>query len=166
MMGCIGLSAASIAMQCADDDLGTQTRLGAERIQRAAGRMARRVNDLVDIASIDAGKLAIVCQQADCVRLMAEALETWRASATAKKIVLEARSAGAVRANIDRERVLQILGNLITNAIKFSPEGGTVVLAPGCSSFDMFADYAARGRSFKDEARRLAADVQQGPVVS
>ena len=34
--------------------------------------------------------------------------------------------------------------------------GGVVLLAPACSSFDMFADYADRGRMFKDEVRRLA----------
>ena len=58
------------------------------------------------------------------------------------------------------------MAEAVRRAYAMARPGGTVVLAPGCSSFDMFADYAARGRSFKDEARRLAADLQQGPVVS
>ena len=40
--------------------------------------------------------------------------------------------------------------------------GDTVLLAPACSSFDMFEDYAARGRAFKDEVRRLAAERARG----
>jgi UDP-N-acetylmuramoylalanine--D-glutamate ligase len=43
-----------------------------------------------------------------------------------------------------------------------APPGGTVVLAPACSSFDMFTDYAERGRVFKEEVRRLAADTRRG----
>jgi UDP-N-acetylmuramoylalanine--D-glutamate ligase len=42
-----------------------------------------------------------------------------------------------------------------------SRPGGTVVLAPACSSFDMFSDYAERGRVFKEEVARLAADERQ-----
>jgi len=58
------------------------------------------------------------------------------------------------------------MAEAVRRAFAMAAPGGVVVLAPGCSSFDMFADYAARGRSFKDEVRRLAADMQQGPPVS
>jgi UDP-N-acetylmuramoylalanine--D-glutamate ligase len=42
--------------------------------------------------------------------------------------------------------------------------GGVVLLAPACSSFDMFADYAARGRAFKDAVHQLAHET--GPARS
>jgi UDP-N-acetylmuramoylalanine--D-glutamate ligase len=43
-------------------------------------------------------------------------------------------------------------------AFEIAPRGGTVVLAPACSSFDMFEDYAERGRRFKEEVQRLAVE--------
>jgi UDP-N-acetylmuramoylalanine--D-glutamate ligase len=44
----------------------------------------------------------------------------------------------------------------VERGLALATRGDTIVLAPACSSFDMFEDYAARGRAFKDEVRRLA----------
>ena len=49
------------------------------------------------------------------------------------------------------------LPEAVAEAFRRAGPGDTVLLAPGCSSFDMFTDYAARGRAFKDEVRALAA---------
>jgi signal transduction histidine kinase len=100
----------------------------AQRIQRAAGRMSRLISDLVDIASIDAGKLSIRPVEADASEVVREALEIWQPPAANRKITLEASALVPLRAAFDHERVLQILGNLITNALKFSEPGGKVVL--------------------------------------
>ncbi|MGE0453045.1 MAG: UDP-N-acetylmuramoyl-L-alanine--D-glutamate ligase [Vicinamibacteria bacterium] len=50
------------------------------------------------------------------------------------------------------------LGQAVAQAFAAARPGDSVVLAPACSSFDMFADYAERGRAFKDEVRKLAAE--------
>ena len=47
------------------------------------------------------------------------------------------------------------MGDAVRQAHTMAPEGGTVLLAPACSSFDMFADYSARGRAFVEEVQRL-----------
>jgi UDP-N-acetylmuramoylalanine--D-glutamate ligase len=43
-------------------------------------------------------------------------------------------------------------------AFSVAPPGGTVLLAPACSSFDMFRDYAQRGRTFKQEVMKLGEE--------
>ncbi len=47
------------------------------------------------------------------------------------------------------------MGEAVRQARTMAPSGGTVLLAPACSSFDMFADYSARGRAFVEEVQRM-----------
>ena len=51
------------------------------------------------------------------------------------------------------------LADAVRRAWDLAAPDGVVLLAPACSSFDMFADYADRGRRFKEEVRRLVASV-------
>jgi UDP-N-acetylmuramoylalanine--D-glutamate ligase len=50
------------------------------------------------------------------------------------------------------------LGDAVRRAWDLAVPDGVVLLAPGCASFDMFADYAERGRKFKEEVRKLIAE--------
>lgn len=54
------------------------------------------------------------------------------------------------------------MAEAVRAALAASPPGGTVLLAPACSSFDMFSDYAERGRVFKREVARLAEELDPG----
>jgi UDP-N-acetylmuramoylalanine--D-glutamate ligase len=57
----------------------------------------------------------------------------------------------------------QSMGEAVRAAMGAAPPGGTVLLAPACASFDMFRDYAERGRVFKKEVARLAEELEQNP---
>jgi UDP-N-acetylmuramoylalanine--D-glutamate ligase len=84
---------------------------------------------------------------------------------------LEGRSTAVVAIGEARAAVRQALGDMVAvieaesmaeavrAALGAAPPGGTVVLAPACASFDMFRDYAERGRVFKEEVEKLAQEL-------
>jgi signal transduction histidine kinase len=99
----------------------------AGRIQRAGARMNRLVGDLEDLASIHAGRLAVVREVADLGPVVAEAVDTLHAHAAANGLMLAADiEDGLPAVAFDTARVLQVLINLLSNAIKFTPRGGSV----------------------------------------
>jgi signal transduction histidine kinase len=102
----------------------------ALRIQRSGARMNRLIGDLVDVASIEAGALAVTPQLGDPRQVVTEAVDTFQAQAAASGVSLLAESApeASAIAELDHARILQVLANLIGNAIKFTPSGGSVVV--------------------------------------
>ena len=102
----------------------------AQRIQRSGGRMERLIGDLVDVASIEAGRLAVTRQVGDPSSVIAEAVETFQSQAAAGGVSLATEMVqppGLVVA-FDPARILQVITNLLSNAIKFTPAGGDVVV--------------------------------------
>jgi signal transduction histidine kinase len=134
--GIVG-NAALIADDASDDDHGKRTLASSQRIKRSAGRMTRLIEDLIDIASIDAGKLAVVTAKADVAALVVEAVDAWTQLAVVKGVSLDARTPGPLPMKVDSERVLQVLGNLVTNALKFTPKGGTVLVGVEAVAADL-----------------------------
>ncbi len=101
-----------------------------DAVHRAADSMKRLVEDLLDAAAIEAGRLRLAPHPERLAPIVEAAAETARFAAEPKHIRMEASVPdGRCAALVDRERMMQVLGNLIGNAIKFSPEGSLVRVA-------------------------------------
>jgi PAS domain S-box-containing protein len=101
----------------------------AERIARASSRMNRLIRDLLDFSSIAAGRLRIELADHDARGLVTEAVEMLQPVAIEKGIQLAAEAGSApVQVRCDRERLLQVFSNLIGNALKFTGEGGAIIV--------------------------------------
>jgi signal transduction histidine kinase len=128
LLGGIVTSSAVLAAGAPQDENGGKTLAETRRIGRYAARMNRLIGDLVDIASIDAGKLAVAPSRGDLAALMREAVDGFQANASARGVLLESRFDAALPAVFDPDRMLQVLGNLISNSLKFTPQGGKVTI--------------------------------------
>ena len=98
-----------------------------EMIERNAGLQKRLIEDLIDVSRVVAGKLRIDSRLTELAPAVEDAVAAVALSAQTKGIRIHAEYGreGAVVLG-DRERLQQVVWNLLTNAIKFTPEGGRV----------------------------------------
>jgi signal transduction histidine kinase len=102
-----------------------------DAIDRSAAHMDRLVRDLLDLEAIEGSHLRLDRQPHAVRDLVAEAVEVLRPLAAQKSIDLRAETAADLRVLCDRARVLQVLSNLIGNAVKFTPAGGSITVSAG-----------------------------------
>lgn len=118
-----------ITQEVERDKDSTRVVADAQRIQRAGARMNRLIGDLVDVASIHAGALAVTQRLQAPSSVVQEAIDTFQPQAAGRGITLRAELGPAVSPiAFDAARILQVLGNLLSNALKFTPAKGAVVL--------------------------------------
>ena len=99
----------------------------ASAINRSAGEMLRLIQDLLDIERIAVGKLTLHYEEHDVSEIIKEAVEEFKGDAAAKEITLSAKPEDVCGYVVcDRSRVIQVLSNLIGNAIKFTPAKGEI----------------------------------------
>jgi signal transduction histidine kinase len=105
---------------------GTHGRM-LKTIRSASEQATRMIDDLLDVSRIEVGHFAIEPAPEPIADLLMEAVELHRPLAQSRGIRLEWRvTSGLPPVMVDRGRVLQMMGNLLGNAIKFTPDGGCV----------------------------------------
>ncbi len=99
----------------------------AEVIRRSARRMERLIGDLVDVAAVQAGRVSIHPVAHLPGELVREAVESMQAVAREHGIELDVDAAPDLpRVQADHDRILQVLGNLVSNAVKVTAPGGRI----------------------------------------
>lgn len=125
----IALQASLLKRNAAEGEAGRKSVQGLEKIERFTARMNRLISDLVDVASIEAGKLLVTPAWQDVSALVRESSETFQPLASAHGLSLDVElPEGSLMAMFDTERVLQVLANLLSNAIKFTSAGGRILV--------------------------------------
>lgn len=98
-----------------------------EVVARNAESLTQLVSDLLDSSQVVTGRIRMEFKACDLSQLVTESLDNIRPSADSKQLRLEARLPPSLPYLGDRDRLLQILWNLLTNAVKFTPRGGRIV---------------------------------------
>ena len=97
--------------------------------ERNGQRLLDLINDILDVEKIESGKLTLFSEPMLLGEMVAESLTLNRGFADRFKVRLAATGEmPPVQVNADRKRLLQVMTNLLSNAAKFSPEGGTVAV--------------------------------------
>ena len=97
-----------------------------EVIQRNAQRLLHLVEDLLFLSQNQPGEMAVELRSADLADIAAAVVEEMRPEAQRKRIDLAFSAAAVPRFAVEPARIAQLLGHLISNAVKFTPEGGKV----------------------------------------
>jgi PAS domain S-box-containing protein len=153
-LGAIAASARLLVVAPGDEQQQTRR---AQTIIRVCDRVNRLMQDLLDASRLQAGhSLTVEPVPQDAAPMIRDVCDSYRAQIEDKLITLDCDvEAGTPRVAADRDRVLQVLSNLIANAIKFTPEGGTIrVRAQGGDGFVQFmVSDTGPGIRAEDQAR-------------
>jgi two-component system phosphate regulon sensor histidine kinase PhoR len=102
-----------------------------EVIHRQSVRLSNLVNDLLDLSRLDADELALHSAPLPLAPIVQRATEAVSQRASAKRITLKVEVTPSVAAQADERAVEQVLLNLLDNAVKYTPEGGSVSVSAG-----------------------------------
>jgi signal transduction histidine kinase len=120
-------------------------------VERNADRLLRLVGDLLFVAQVEAGKIALEPRATDVDDLVRQAVDAARPAATEKDIEFDVDLDGLGVLLADRARLAQVLDNLISNALKFTPPGGHVTVRTSRHTDVLVIEVSDNGMGISEE---------------
>jgi len=105
-----------------------------EVVQRQTTKLARLVDELLDVSRIESGRLELRLTDVDVPELAAEVMRRHEVMSTKHELRLRHDPAGRFVVRADRDHIEQVLNNLIGNAMKYSPDGGPIEVTVASSA--------------------------------
>jgi len=124
-LGALRLGTRQLLLQ-PSDQLGPGARKHGEFVARCAQRLESLIGNLLDASTIRTGHLSLMREPQDLSALLNEAVDTFRPLAEEKSQTLRVEVPPALHVHGDRQRLLQVLSNLLANAVKFAPTNGNI----------------------------------------
>lgn len=108
------------------EHLGERERFRLAAIQRNARALLQQVNNLLDLARIDAERMPMAYVHAEVVALVRDVAAGFEAAADDRNITLRVHADDELYADVDRGKFVRVVSNLFSNAFKFTPAGGRI----------------------------------------
>jgi len=123
--GSLGLVAGGVT-----GELPVQAKSLIDIAYKNSERLVRLINDILDIEKIESGKMVLELKQQDLMSLIEQSIDSTRAYGETYKVEYKISEAmPGVQVNVDHDRLMQVMANLLSNAAKFSPAGSQVEIA-------------------------------------
>ncbi len=144
-------SATLIQQANAEGSPGLRVQKWAQTILRSADSMNRLIADLLDLAQIQSGTLAVEQKLEDVEGIVREGLDMLRPLAAKKELTLDGVASAGLTVSCDRGRVLQVVSNLVGNALKFTPKGGSISIEAHAAGEDALFFVRDTGQGISQE---------------
>jgi PAS domain S-box-containing protein len=121
-------------------------------ILRNSNRLNRLIQDILDVSRLESGTMKFVTQKTDVTKMVKEVAEIMQASADLKRIKINAEMETNVpELTIDKDRITQVVINLLNNAIKYSADGSTINIKTRKEKEDVLFEVQDYGRGIPEE---------------
>lgn len=145
------LSGRSLLMKSGEEALDERHRSAVRFMLIAAERMKRLVDDLLEVRRQESGALVVERSQQSAAAVAAEAVYALEPLAELASLTFVTRVQGDLpEISVDRERIVQVLSNLVGNAIKFTPAGGMVLLEVKATDHEVVFSVRDNGRGIEE----------------